>query len=144
MGARSGGGAGGGMGARAAAREFKARTSQARTPFEKGSAGYKEAQAMANMVFNSADTSWSGYGGNFLSQSLAGSSWDMAADRVKFATDFVSKKGNDFEKSVAASIAKTIRPSGKGKKVAFVSQKQAWVMGKALSEMHVKASDFPW
>lgn len=143
MGARSGGGAGGGMGARAAAREFKARTSQTRTPFEKGSAGYKEAQAMANTVFNSADHSWGGYGSS-MSKSLAASDWDMAADRVKFATDFVSKKGNAFEKSVAESIAKTIRPSGKGKKVAFVSQKQAWVMGKALSEMHVKASDFPW
>lgn len=136
MGARSGGGAGGGMGARAAAREFKARTSQARTPFEKGSAGYKEAQAMSNIVFNSA--SESGYG------MLGGSSWEMASEKVQFATDFVSKNGNAFEKSVAQSIAKTVRPKGKGKQVAFVSQKQAWVMGKALSEMHVKASDFPW
>lgn len=136
MGARSGGGASGGMGARAAAAEFKARTSQARTPFEKGSAGYKEAQKMANQVFNSADEG--GYG------MLGSSSWDMAAERVKFATDFVSKKGNAFEKSVAESIAKTIRPYGKGKQVAFVSSKQAWVMGKALSEMHVKSSDFPW
>lgn len=136
MGARSGGGAGGGMGARAAAAEFKARTSQARTPFEKGSAAYKEAQAMSNIVFNSA--SESGYG------MLGGSSWEMASDRVSFATDFVSKNGNAFEKSVAQSIAKTIRPKGKGKQVAFVSQKQAWVMGKALSEMHVKANDFPW
>lgn len=98
---------------------------------------------MANTVFNSADHSWGGYG-SWMSKSLAASDWDMAADRVKFATDFVSKHGNDFEKSVAQSIGKTIRPSGKGKKVAFVSQKQAWVMGKALSEMHVKASDFPW
>lgn len=134
MGARSGRGSG--MGARAAAREFKARTQQARIPFEKGSAGYKEAQKMANLVFNSADEG--GYG------MLGNSSWDMAAERVKFATDFVSKKGNSFEKSVAESIGKTIRPYGKGKQVAFVSQKQAWVMGKALSEMHVKVSDFPW
>jgi hypothetical protein len=77
-----------------------------------------------------------------LSKSIAGSDWDSAADRVKWATDFVSKKGNYFEKSVAASIAKTIRPSGKGSKVAFVSSKQAWVLGKAMSEMHVKPGDF--
>ena len=69
--------------------------------------------------------------------------WKDAADRVKFATDHVSKYGNDFEKSVAASVAKTIRPNGRGGKVAFVSSKQAWVLGKALSETHVKWGDFP-
>lgn len=130
MGARSGGGL------RAYQKEFKSRTSQARTPFGKGSPEYKEAQAMSNIVFNSA--SESGYG------MLGGSTWEMASEKVQFATDFVSKNGNAFEKSVAQSIAKTIRPKGKGKQVAFVSSKQAWVMGKALSEMHVKASDFPW
>ena len=123
-------------------KDFADRTSQPRTPFEKGSEGYKNAQQMANIVFNSADTSWKGYSGQSLSKSLASSDWDSAADRVKWATDFVSKKGNSFEKSVAQSIAKTIRPSGKGSKVAFVSQKQAWVIGKALSELHVKPGDF--
>lgn len=122
-------------------KDFADRTSQPRTPFEKGSEGYKNAQQMANIVFNSADTSWKGYSGNSMSKSMASSDWDSAADRVKFATDFVSKNGNAFEKSVAASIAKTIRPSGKGSKVAFVSSKQAWVIGKALSEMHVKPND---
>ena len=123
-------------------KDFDARTSQPRTTFEKGSEGYKNAQQMSNIVFNSADTSWKGYSGQSLSKSLASSDWDSAADRVKWATDFVSKKGNSFEKSVAQSIAKTIRPSGKGSKVAFVSQKQAWVIGKALSELHVKPGDF--
>ena len=123
-------------------KDFDARTSQPRTTFEKGSEGYKNAQQMSNIVFNSADTSWKGYSGQSLSKSMASSDWDSAADRVKWATDFVSKKGNSFEKSVAQSIAKTIRPSGKGSKVAFVSQKQAWVIGKALSELHVKPGDF--
>ena len=123
-------------------KDFDTRTSQPRTTFEKGSEGYKNAQQMSNIVFNSADTSWKGYSGQSLSKSLASSDWDSAADRVKWATDFVSKKGNSFEKSVAQSIAKTIRPSGKGSKVAFVSQKQAWVIGKALSELHVKPGDF--
>ena len=125
-------------------KDFDARTSQPRTTFEKGSEGYKNAQQMSNIVFNSADTSWKGYSGQSLSKSLASSDWDSAADRVKWATDFVSKKGNSFEKSVAQSIAKTIRPSGKGSKVAFVSQKQAWVIGKALSELHVKPGDFSY
>ena len=123
-------------------KDFEDRTGKSRTPFEKGSEGYKNAQQIANILQNSADTSWKGYSGQSLSKSLAGSDWDSAADRVKWATDFVSKKGNDFEKSVAASIAKTIRPSGKGSKVAFVSSKQAWVLGKAMSEMHVKPGDF--
>ena len=123
-------------------KDFDARVNQPRTPFEKGSEGYKNAQQMANIVFNSADTSWKGYSGQSLSKSLASGDWDSAADRVKWATDVVGKHGNDFEKSVAASIAKTIRPSGKGSKVAFVSQKQAWVIGKALSELHVKPGDF--
>ena len=123
-------------------KDFEDRTGKSRTPFEKGSEGYKNAQQIANILQNSADASWKGYSGQSLSKSLAGSDWDSAADRVKWATDFVSKKGNDFEKSVAASIAKTIRPSGKGSKVAFVSSKQAWVLGKAMSEMHVKPGDF--
>ena len=123
-------------------KDFEDRTGKSRTPFEKGSEGYKNAQQIANILQNSADTSWKGYSGQKLSKSIAGSDWDSAADRVKWATDFVSKKGNDFEKSVAASIAKTIRPSGKGSKVAFVSSKQAWVLGKAMSEMHVKPGDF--
>ena len=123
-------------------KDFEDRTGKSRTPFEKGSEGYKNAQQIANILQNSADTSWKGYSGQSLSKSIAGSDWDSAADRVKWATDFVSKKGNDFEKPVAASIAKTIRPSGKGSKVAFVSSKQAWVLGKAMSEMHVKPGDF--
>jgi len=123
-------------------KDFEDRTGKSRTPFEKGSEGYKNAQQIANILQNSADTSWKGYSGQSLSKSIASSDWDSAADRVKWATDFVSKKGNDFEKSVAASIAKTIRPSGKGSKVAFVSSKQAWVLGKAMSEMHVKPGDF--
>lgn len=123
-------------------KDFDARVGQPRTPIEKGSEGYKNAQQMANIVFNNADTSWSGYKGNSLSKSTAGSTWDSAAEKVKWATDIVGKHGNDFEKSVAASISKTIRPSGKGSKVAFVSSKQAWVIGKALSELHVKPSDF--
>lgn len=153
MGARSGG-SGSGFGSaadraldreaakaqKAWEKDFKARIGQPRTPIEKGSEAYKEAQKMANnIVFNAnADSVKPDRYGR--PDSLG---WKDAADRVKFATDHVSKYGNDFEKSVAASVAKTIRPNGRGGKVAFVSSKQAWVLGKALSETHVKWGDFP-
>lgn len=122
-------------------KDFADRTSQPRTPIEKGSAGYKEAQKMANVLQGHAN-------GDFI-RATGKNSWsnddrDTSVQILKFATDHVSKHGNDFEKSVAASIAKTIRPGGKTwGKVAFVSSKQAWVLGKSLSETHVKINDFP-
>ena len=125
-------------------KDFADRTSKPRTAIEKGSEAYKEAQKMSNIVFNNADHSWKGYSwASSMQKALDEGAWNDSAERVKFATDFVSKHGSDFEKSVAQSISKTIRFDGKGGRVAFVSQKQAWVMGKALSELHVTANDFP-
>ena len=130
-------------------KDFDARVSQPRTPIQKGSDGYKEAQKMANALQEVA-------AGNTLESGGLMNSWNKYAPKdysdskksagefLKFATDHIAKHGNDFEKSVAASVAKTIKTSGKGwGKVAFVSSKQAWVLGKALSETHVKMSDFP-
>ena len=122
-------------------KDFDARTSQPRTPIEKGSAGYKEAQKMANVLQGHAN-------GDFI-RATGKNSWssddrDTSAQVLKFATDHISKHGNDFEKSVAASVSKTIKTGGSTwGKVAFVSSKQAWILGKALSETHVSINDFP-
>ena len=122
-------------------KDFDARVSQPRTPIQKGSEGYKEAQKMANVLEGHAN-------GDFI-KATGKNSWsqddrDTSAQVLKFATDHIAKHGNDFEKSVAASVAKTIKSGGKTwGKVAFVSSKQAWVLGKSLSETHVKISDFP-
>lgn len=122
-------------------KDFADRTSQPRTPITKGSEGYKEAQKMANALEGHAN-------GDFI-RATGKNSWssddrDTSARILKFATDHIAKHGNDFEKSVAASVAKTIKTGGKTwGKVAFVSSKQAWVLGKSLSETHVKINDFP-
>ena len=101
----------------------------------------EEAQKMANVLEGHAN-------GDFI-RATGKNSWssddrDTSARILKFATDHIAKHGNDFEKSVAASVAKTIKTGGKTwGKVAFVSSKQAWVLGKSLSETHVKINDFP-
>ena len=123
-------------------KDFADRTSQPRTPITKGSEGYKAAQKMANLLEGHAN-------GDFI-RATGKNSWsqddrDKSAQILKFATDHITKHGNDFEKSVAASVAKTIKTGGKTwGKVAFVSNKQAWVLGKSLSETHVKIDDFPF
>lgn len=131
-------GSGGGASAsqRAYMKEFNARISQPRTTIQKGTPEYKEAQAIANTLVNSANES--GYG------MLGGSSWEMAADRINYAVEHVTKHGNDFEKSVAASVGKTVRDHGRGRQVAYISNKQAWVLGKSMAETHVKRDDMPW
>lgn len=108
-------------------------TNQPRMTIQKGTPEYKEAQGLAKALKLNADESPS-YGWYNLSDSER---WDDSQERLENALAQVNKHGNDFEKSVAQSVAKTIRPYGKGGKVAFMSEKQAWVIAKSLVETHV-------
>ncbi len=71
------------------------------------------------------------------SEAGAKAKWNGAYDNLTKALGHVEKHGNDFEKSVAATIKKGLRKyDEKAFKVGYVSSKQAFVIGKALAETH--------
>ena len=149
MGGRAGGGAAGGMGSRS-----RGGASLQRMQIQYGSKEYGWAQMAANDVFGAGNFSrkdYAEYNANFGGMAFgkynvrpgaddykeANKEWDKNHKFLTKVLGHVAKHGTDFEKSVASSISKTMKSSTeKAKQVAFVSQKQAWVIGKALVETH--------
>lgn len=134
---------------------FGANAQMPRLNIHKGSKEYQQAQMAANDVFGAATFNKYDYAesearfkvvATGLTPKVTKSDyegwqkeWDKEYKFLSKALKHVQKKGNDFEKSVAASISKTMRKSDeKAKQVAFISSKQAWVIGKALIETHYK------
>ena len=121
-----------------AQKEYKDRISQPRINVEKGTPAYTEAQRLSNQIKAYAD-------GTTIHTDRFGKA--VTGDRIdaeyglKKVTKFVQKHGTSFEKSVAKTIAGTIRTGGGKSKVALVSDKQAWVLGKALASKHFKMGD---
>lgn len=134
---------------------FGASVQMPRLNIQKGSKEYQQAQMAANDIFGAASFNKQDYAENEARLKMMGTGltpkvtktdyegwqkeWDKEHKFLQKALKHVQKKGNDFEKSVATSISKTMRKSNEqAKQVAFVSSKQAWVIGKALVETHYK------
>ena len=99
--------------------------------------GSKEVKSASNYVFWSAATDRTDLKGASNDERKA--NWNKSYNDLSKALAHVEKNGNDFEKSVAATIKKGMRKyDEKAFKVAYVSYKQSQIIGKSLAETHFK------
>ena len=91
---------------------------------QKGSSEYKQAQSIANEIKSLADTDrWNN-----------NSYFDIAFESLgKFISQI--QKIDGFATKIAETVDKTMNPYGK--KVAFISEKQSWILAVAAVENNI-------